>query len=145
METGFQQFLYKYIGKHIPPNMTPKSNDFYWSIVWLFGYIVYFLFLYPSIFIGTIIGLIIHLVADDLDGYIARTQICHQSGRLFRFDNRYNVHNLFINIYRTKWFCTFRSNCVEWCRFMDWLLLLQCTTFFILMNFCFKVWTQKPI
>ena len=48
LETGFQQFLYKNVGPHIPKGMR----------FWL----------------GTIAGLAVHLVADDLDGYIARSR-----------------------------------------------------------------------
>ena len=75
LETGFQQFLYKYIGKHIPPNMTPNQMTFIGALFGFLGILcTFFVFVSKYFFIGTIIGLIIHLVADDLDGYIARTR-----------------------------------------------------------------------
>ena len=75
LETGFQQILYKTIGKHIPPNMTPNQMTLVGALFGLFGIICAFLGRVNSFFlIGTVIGLIGHLVCDDLDGYIARTR-----------------------------------------------------------------------
>lgn len=73
LETGFQQFLYRNLGKHIPEQMTPNQMTLVGALGGLFGIICSFLAnKSPYFFIGTIIGLVIHIIADDLDGYIAR-------------------------------------------------------------------------
>lgn len=75
LETLFQSFLYKTIGVHIPKNMTPNQITLIGAIGGLIGIISAFLAKYNSLFlIGTIFGLICHLVCDDLDGYVARTR-----------------------------------------------------------------------
>ncbi len=75
LETGFQQLLYKTIGKHIPKNMTPNQMTLVGAIGGLFGIICAFLSkINPLFLIGTICGLLCHLICDDLDGYIARTK-----------------------------------------------------------------------
>lgn len=75
LETGFQQFLYKTIGKHIPHNMTPNQVTLIGAIGGLFGILCAFLSRINRLFlIGTILGLIWHLICDDLDGYVARTR-----------------------------------------------------------------------
>ena len=75
METGFQQFLYKYVGPHIPAGMTPNMMTTVSALGGLFS-IVMTLFTNLSrwCWLGTIAGLAVHLVADDLDGYIARSR-----------------------------------------------------------------------
>ena len=75
METGFQQFLYKYVGPHIPEGMTPNMMTTVSALGGLFS-IVMTLFTNLSrwCWLGTIAGLAVHLVADDLDGYIARSR-----------------------------------------------------------------------
>ena len=75
LETGFQQFLYKTIGKHIPENMTPNQITLIGAIGGLIGIICAFLAKNSPLFlIGTIAGLICHLICDDLDGFVARTK-----------------------------------------------------------------------
>ncbi|MGN0369875.1 MAG: CDP-alcohol phosphatidyltransferase family protein [Butyrivibrio sp.] len=75
LETGLQQFLYKYVGKHIPSGMTPNQVTLVGALGGLFSVICTFLTnISVWFFIGTIAGLVIHIVADDLDGYVARTR-----------------------------------------------------------------------
>lgn len=75
LETGFQQFLYKTVGKHIPKNMTPNQITLIGAIGGLIGIICAFLAkINPLFLIGTIFGLLCHLICDDLDGYVARTR-----------------------------------------------------------------------
>ena len=75
LETGFQQFLYKTIGEHIPKNMTPNQVTLIGAIGGLIGIVFAFLSkLNPLFLIGTIFGLLCHLICDDLDGYVARTR-----------------------------------------------------------------------
>lgn len=75
LETGFQQFLYKHVGKHIPKRMTP--NDM--TLVGALGGLAAIIFtlltnISPWFFLGTVLGIAVHLTADDLDGYIARNR-----------------------------------------------------------------------
>lgn len=75
LETGFQQFLYAHVGKHIPQSMTP--NDM--TLVGALGGLAAIIFtllanISPWFFIGSIAGIAVHLIADDLDGYIARNR-----------------------------------------------------------------------
>lgn len=75
LETGVQQFLYRHLGKHIPQWMTPNQMTSIGALGGLFAIIATFLTrISPLFFIGTLAGLITHLVADDLDGYIARNR-----------------------------------------------------------------------
>ena len=75
LETGFQQLLYKTIGKHIPKNMTPNQITLIGAIGGLIGIVSAFLSkLNPLFLIGTILGLLCHLICDNLDGYVARTR-----------------------------------------------------------------------
>lgn len=75
LETGFQQLLYKTIGKHIPKNMTPNQITLIGAIGSLIGIIFAFFSKINTLFlIGTICGLLCHLICDDLDGYVARTR-----------------------------------------------------------------------
>ncbi len=75
LETGFQKILYKYLGKHIPKSMTPNQVTLIGALGGLFAVISTFLtYISPLFFIGTLLGLAVHLVADDLDGYVARTR-----------------------------------------------------------------------
>ncbi len=75
LETGFQQFLYRTIGKRIPKKVTPNQITVMGALGGLCGIVfaalakVHVLFL-----IGTICGLLCHLICDDLDGYVARTR-----------------------------------------------------------------------
>ncbi len=75
LETGFQQFLYKTVGKYIPKWMTPNQVTLVGALGGLFAIISTLLTnISVFFFIGTIIGLVVHLVADDLDGYVARSR-----------------------------------------------------------------------
>lgn len=75
LEVGFQQFLYKTLGKCIPEKMTPNQMTAVGALGGLFGIICAFLSRINSWFlIGTILGLISHLICDDLDGFIARNK-----------------------------------------------------------------------
>ncbi len=73
LETGFQQLLYKTIGKYIPENMTPNQITLIGAIGGFIGIICAFLSKINSLFLlGTILGMLCHLICDDLDGYVAR-------------------------------------------------------------------------
>ncbi len=75
LERGFQQFLYKYVGKYIPKCMTPNQVTLIGAIGGLFAVVSTFLTnISPLFFLGTVLGLVVHLVADDLDGYVARSR-----------------------------------------------------------------------
>lgn len=75
LETGLQQFLYRYVGKFIPKNMTPNQMTLIGAIGGLLAIAATFLTAVSKWFFAvTILGLLIHLVADDLDGYIARSR-----------------------------------------------------------------------
>ena len=75
LETGFQQFLYRTLGKHIPKNMTPNQITIIGALGGLFGIVCTLLAKINVLFlIGTICGILCHLVCDDLDGYVARTR-----------------------------------------------------------------------
>lgn len=80
LETGFQQFLYKHVGKYIPKSMTPNQVTLIGALGGLFAIIATLLtHISPLFFIGTVAGLAVHLIADDLDGYVARTR--HMSSK----------------------------------------------------------------
>ena len=85
LETGFQQFLYKHVGKHIPKNATPNQVTAVGALGGLFAVIMTLLTnISPLFFLGTIAGLALHLIADDLDGYVARTrQMSSKAGAYF--------------------------------------------------------------
>ena len=75
LETGYQQLMYKLLGKHIPKNMTPNQV----TAVGVFGGAAAIVFallarISPLFYIGTIAGLWVHMTADVLDGYVARTR-----------------------------------------------------------------------
>lgn len=75
LETGLQRFLYKYVGKYIPKSMTPNQVTLVGALGGLFAVISTLLtHISPLFFIGTLIGLVVHLFADDLDGYVARSR-----------------------------------------------------------------------
>ncbi|MBE5806580.1 MAG: CDP-alcohol phosphatidyltransferase family protein [Clostridiales bacterium] len=75
LETGFQKLLYKTLGKNIPKKMTPNQITTIGAIGGFIGIICAFLGkLNPLFLIGTILGLLCHLICDDLDGYVARTR-----------------------------------------------------------------------
>ena len=85
LETGFQKFLYQHIGPHIPKSMTPNQITAISALGGAFAIIMTLLAnISPYFLIGTIIGLSIHLIADDLDGYVARTrQMSSRAGAYF--------------------------------------------------------------
>lgn len=75
LETGFQQFLYKHVGVHIPGWVTPNQVTTVSALGGVFAIVATLLTNISRWFwIGTIIGLALHLIADDLDGYVARTR-----------------------------------------------------------------------
>ncbi len=75
LETGYQQLMYKLIGKHIPASATPNQVTAVGALGGLFAIICAFLAnITPYFFIGTILGLFVHMTADVLDGYVARTR-----------------------------------------------------------------------
>nr|MBP3598027.1 CDP-alcohol phosphatidyltransferase family protein [Eubacterium sp.] len=85
LETGFQQFLYKHVGKYIPASMTPNQVTMIGALGGLFA-IICTLLTHISFwfFIGTIVGILVHLIADDLDGYVARSRnMSSQAGAYF--------------------------------------------------------------
>lgn len=75
LETGFQQLLYKTLGKHIPEKITPNQITLLGALGGLIGIGCGFLAKNNTFFLlGTIGGLLCHLICDDLDGYVARTR-----------------------------------------------------------------------
>ena len=75
LETGYQQLMYKLLGKHIPKNATPNQVAAVGALGGLFAIICALLAnIDPLFFIGTIFGLFVHMTADVLDGYVARTR-----------------------------------------------------------------------
>jgi phosphatidylglycerophosphate synthase len=75
LETGFQQFLYKNVGPHIPKGMTPNMMTTVSALGGVFAIAMTLMTNVSRLFwLGTIAGLAVHLVADDLDGYIARSR-----------------------------------------------------------------------
>ncbi len=73
LENAFYPIVYNTFGKLIPESMTPNQMTLLGALGGLFGIICAFLARFNSYFlIGTIIGLIMHIICDDLDGYIAR-------------------------------------------------------------------------
>lgn len=85
LETGVQQFLYKHVGKHIPGWMTPNQVTLIGALGGLLAIVSTVLTrLSPWFFLGTIAGLAVHLIADDLDGYVARQrQMASRAGAYF--------------------------------------------------------------
>ena len=65
LETGFQQFLYKHVGKYVPKSMTPNQVTLVGALGGLFAIISTVLTnISVFFFIGTIIGLVVHFFAD---------------------------------------------------------------------------------
>lgn len=85
LENFSYQVIYNTFGKIIPKNMTPNQMTFLGCMGSLFGIICAFLSIYNRLFlIGTIIGLLTHLICDDLDGFIARRRnMSSESGAFF--------------------------------------------------------------
>lgn len=75
LETGVQRFLYKTVGERIPERVTPNQITLLGALGGLAGIVCAALSGWNRWFlIGTICGLVCHLVCDDLDGYVARTR-----------------------------------------------------------------------
>lgn len=75
LETGYQQLMYRLIGKHIPKSATPNQVTAVGALGGLLAVICALLAnITPLFLIGTIIGLFIHMTADVLDGYVARSR-----------------------------------------------------------------------
>ena len=75
LETGIQKLLYKTLGKHIPPGMTPNQITLIGALGGLMGIVCAFLALINYFFlIGSILGLLCHIICDDLDGFVARSR-----------------------------------------------------------------------
>ena len=75
LETGYQQFMYKLLGKHIPKSMTPNQVTGVGVLGGAFSIVCALLAnISPLFFIGTIFGLFVHMTADVLDGYVARSR-----------------------------------------------------------------------
>ncbi len=73
LENAFYPIVYNTFGKIVPKNMTPNQMTLIGALGGLFGIICAFLARINTLFlIGTIIGLLTHIICDDLDGYIAR-------------------------------------------------------------------------
>lgn len=73
LETGFQKFVYRTFGKLVPKNATPNQVTMVGALAGLFAIVCVVLTRFsPWFFIGVILGVIAHLIADDLDGYVAR-------------------------------------------------------------------------
>lgn len=75
LENASYPIVYKTFGKLIPKNMTPNQMTLMGALGGLFGIICAALSGINRFFlIGTIVGLLTHIICDDLDGYIARTK-----------------------------------------------------------------------
>ena len=75
LEIAFSKVVYNTFGKIVPAKMTPNQMTLIGAIGGIIGIICAFLSKYNIYFlIGTIIGLLTHLICDDLDGYIARSR-----------------------------------------------------------------------
>ena len=73
LENALYPIVYGTFGKMIPESMTPNQMTLLGALGGLFGIICAFLAKLNIFFlIGTILGLFIHIICDDLDGYIAR-------------------------------------------------------------------------
>ena len=85
LENAFYRIVYNTFGKIVPKNMTPNQMTLLGSLGGLFGIICAFFARYNYLFlIGTIIGLLIHIICDDLDGFIARKRnMTSDSGAYF--------------------------------------------------------------
>ena len=71
-ERGLQKFLYKF-GKYLPPEMTPNQMTAVGALGGLVAIACAFLARVSVwFFAGVLFGVLLHIIADDLDGYIAR-------------------------------------------------------------------------
>ena len=75
LEQSVEKILYRTLGDRIPKGVTPNMITLTGAIGSLIGIICAALSRYCVFFlIGTIAGLVCHVVCDDLDGYVARTR-----------------------------------------------------------------------
>ncbi len=73
LENAFYPIVYNTFGKMVPKNMTPNQITLIGVLGGLFGIVCALLSKLNILFlIGTIIGLLTHIICDDLDGYVAR-------------------------------------------------------------------------
>ena len=73
LERAFYPIVYNTFGKLVPKWMTPNQMTLLGALGGLSGIICAFLSKFNLYFlIGTIVGLCMHIICDDLDGYIAR-------------------------------------------------------------------------
>ena len=73
LEKKMYAFLYKYVGDKIPEGVTPNQVTLLGAVMGACGIVCGFLSYISDFFlIGTLLGIMGHLVCDDLDGYIAR-------------------------------------------------------------------------
>ena len=73
LEHLMYDFLYRFVGPHIPEKMTPNQVTLVGALCGLAGIVCSFLARLNLLFlIGTVLGMMGHLVCDDLDGYVAR-------------------------------------------------------------------------
>lgn len=73
LENASYKIVYNTFGKIIPEKMTPNQMTLLGALGGLFGIVCAFLAKFNVLFlIGTIFGLLTHIICDDLDGYIAR-------------------------------------------------------------------------
>ena len=69
LENAFYPIVYNTFGKIVPSWMTPNQITLIGSLGGLFGIICAFLSKYNKmLLIGTIFGLLTHIICDDLDG-----------------------------------------------------------------------------
>lgn len=75
LEKASYPLVYRTFGRLIPAWMTPNQMTLLGASGGLVGIICAFLARFNTLFlIGTIFGLFVHIICDDLDGYIARTK-----------------------------------------------------------------------
>lgn len=75
LETGYQKLMAKLLGPFIPKSMTPNLMTGIGVLGGAFAIVCALLAnISPLFFIGTIFGLFVHMTADVLDGYVARSR-----------------------------------------------------------------------
>lgn len=75
LETTVQQLLYQTIGPYIPKNVTPNQITLLGALGGLAAIVCTLLTKQSEyFFLGAIAGTLLHFVADDLDGYVARSR-----------------------------------------------------------------------
>lgn len=75
LETGYQKFMANHLGKRVPKNMTPNQVTGIGVLGGAFAIVCALCAnLSPFFLIGTIFGLFVHMTADVLDGFVARSR-----------------------------------------------------------------------